>query len=178
MKRSRYNGSRRRGSCGDVRSAAVGLVKIHYPGVRILFAVREGIQGGSRAAEAPVAFLSLGRRYLDGGCPFITQPKYSPTFCAMLTMHVERFRPTLSEHAVVLSLSIFCLFRSLLHSASFVQTTRPRVRTRARALARRARVDIRRDTEQRRPVKVDPGKPGGRAQEVAERERKGAGSGA
>lgn len=42
-----------------------GLVKIHYPCVRILFPVREGIQEGSRAVEAPVAFLSLG--LLDGG---------------------------------------------------------------------------------------------------------------
>lgn len=53
---------RRNGSRGP------GLVEIHYLGVRILFAVREGIRGGSRAVEAPVAFLSLGRRYLDGGC--------------------------------------------------------------------------------------------------------------
>lgn len=49
----------------DTFSAARGLVKIHYPFVRILFPVREGIRGGSRAVEAPVAFLSLGR--LDGG---------------------------------------------------------------------------------------------------------------
>lgn len=49
----------------DTFSAARGLVKIHYPFVRILFPVREGIREGSRAVEAPVAFLSLGR--LDGG---------------------------------------------------------------------------------------------------------------
>lgn len=43
------------------------LVKIHYSDLRILF-LGEGIPTRSRTVKAPVAFLSLGPRYLDGGC--------------------------------------------------------------------------------------------------------------
>lgn len=66
-----------------------GLVKIHYSNLRILFPVRESISTRSTDQSA-LSFLSLGPRHLNGGeggreVPFITQPKYSPTFCAWYT---------------------------------------------------------------------------------------------
>lgn len=64
-----------------------GLVKIHYSDLRILLPVGgrkvskqadrqvSSLDAITRTLKAPVAFLSLGPRYLDGGYRFITQPE-------------------------------------------------------------------------------------------------------